>query len=152
MEHKPLVELQAIADVRFPETPAAMTRDQRLERWIGLLQADHERKLRSLHEIEHLPTASRRECRAENSPLTVAYEDPILRSAGLRSDCVGDCTEFFGLSDRQMHHAFCSCHVGARLTGQEAAERLRQLVRRDAFRRSMTPPLWLAIRRIFRVA
>jgi hypothetical protein len=152
MEHKPLVELQAIADVRFPDTQYGMSREQRRERWIDLLQADPERKLRSLHEIEHLPTASRRECRAENSPLTVAYEDPILRSAGLRSDRVGDCTEFFGLSDRQMHHAFCSCHVGASLAGYEAADRLRHVIRRDAFRRSMTPALWPAIRRMFRMA
>ena len=149
MEHKPLVELQAIADVRFLDTQYRMSREQRLERWIGLLQADPERKLRSLHEIEHLPTASRRECRAENSPLTVAYDDPILRSAGLRSDRVGDCTEFFGLSDRQMHHAFCSCHVGARLTGHQAAERLRQVMRPDAFTRSMPSALWSAIRRMF---
>lgn len=148
MEQKPLVELQAIADVRFPEK-GPLTREQRLERWIELLQADPERKLRSLHEIEHLSDASRRECRAENSPLTVAYEDPILRSTGLRSDRVGDCTDFFELSDKQMHHAFCSCHVGATLTAREAAERLRQVMRRDAFRRSLTSRLWPTLRRAF---
>jgi hypothetical protein len=152
MEHRPLVELQAIADIRFSETQAPMTREQRLERWIRLLQADPERKLRSLHEIEHLSSACRRECRAENSPLTVAYGDPILRSAGLRSDRVGDCTEFFDLSDKQMHHAFCSCHVGARLTGREAAERLRQVLRRDAFTRDLRSALWPRIRRIFQAA
>ena len=151
MEHRPLVELQAIADVRFPETASAMTREQRLERWIGLLQTDPGRKLRSLHEIEHLPTASRRQCRAENSPLAAAYDDPLLRSAGLRSDRVGDCTAFFGLSDEDMHHAFCSCHVGASLTGQEAAERLRHVVHGDAARRRMSG-LWPTIRRLFRAA
>jgi hypothetical protein len=149
MEHKPLVELQAIADIRFSETQTQMTREQRLERWIGLLQAEPERTLRSLHEIEHLSAACRRRCRAENSPLTVAYEDPILRSAGLTSDGVGDCTDFFELSDKQMHHAFCSCHVGARLSGREAAERLRQVLRRDAFTRNLGS-LWPRIRRIFR--
>jgi hypothetical protein len=55
MEHKPLIELLATADVRFSETHTPMTREQRLERWIGLLEADAERELRSLHEIEHLP-------------------------------------------------------------------------------------------------
>jgi hypothetical protein len=79
------------------------------EGWIGLLQSDPERKLRSLDEIEHLSVACRRECRADNSPLTVAYDHPILRSAGLRTDRIGDCTEFFGISDEQLHHAFCSC-------------------------------------------
>jgi hypothetical protein len=150
MEHKPLVELQAIADIRFPEAPTTMTREQRLERWIGLLQSDPERKLRSLHEIEHLSVACRRECRADNSPLTVAYEDPILRSAGLKSDRVGDCTDFFGLNDEQMHHAFCSCHVGIRLSGRDAAQRLRQGVRRDAFRNKMTSALGPVVRRLFR--
>jgi hypothetical protein len=152
MEHKPLVELQAIADVTFPETRAPMTREQRLERWIGLLHADPERQLRSLHEIEHLSVACRRQCRADNSPLTVAYEDPILRSAGLRSDRVGDCTDFFELSDEQMHHAFCSCHVGIRVTGSQAAQRLRHIARRDAFRRTVTAALWPKLRRMFRVA
>ena len=127
-----------------------MTREQRLERWIGLLKADPERTLRSLHEIEHLSAACRRECRAENSPLTVAYEDPILRSAGLTSDRVGDCTDFFELSDKQMHHAFCSCHVGAKLTGHEAAERLRHVQQRDAFKRNPASALWSTVRRLLR--
>ena len=152
MEHRPIVELQAIADVTFPETRGPMTREKRLERWIGLLQADPERKLRSLHEIEHLSVACRRECRADNSPLTVAYEDSVLRSAGLRSDRVGDCTDFFELSDDQMHHAFCSCHVGVRVSGRDAAQRLRQVIRRDAFRKKMTFALGPVIRRIFRAA
>ena len=148
MEHKPLIELQAIADVHFSEISTPMTREQRVERWIGLLQSDPERKLRSLHEIEHLSVACRRECRADNSPLTVAYDDPLLRSAGLRSDRVGDCTEFFGLSDEQMHHAFCSCHVGVKVTGSEAAQRLRHVMRRDAFRK-MTWALGPILRRLF---
>ena len=151
MEHRPLVELQAIADVRFPETATAMSREQRLERWIGLLQSDPERKLRSLHEIEHLPTADRRQCRAESSPLAVAYEDPLLRAAGLPSDRVGDCTAFFGLSDDDMHHAFCSCHVGASLTGHEAGERLRHVLHGDTFT-GRTSALWPTIRRLFRAA
>jgi hypothetical protein len=150
MEHKPLIALRAVADIRFSSTQAPMTREQRLERWIWLLEADPERKLRSLHEIEHLPAASRRQCRAESSPLTVAYEDPVLRSAGLRSDRIGDCSEFFELTDKQMHHGFCSCHVGARLTGQEAAERLRQVMHRDAFRSNPISALWSAIKRSFR--
>ena len=35
------------------------------------------------------------------------------------------------MSDKQMHPAFCSCHVGSSLTGQEAAERLRHVMRLD---------------------
>ena len=149
MEHKPFVELQAIAEVRSPDAQEWISREQRLERWIALLRADPERKLRSLNEIEHLPQASRRECRSENSPLTVAYEDPILRAAGLKSDRVGDCTDFFDLSDREMHFAFCSCHVGARLSSYEAAERLDQILQRDAWRRKLRSTLSSLFGRIF---
>jgi hypothetical protein len=148
MEHKPLLELQAIADVELAETQNSMTPEQRLDRWITVLKGHGERKLRSLHEIEHLPAATRRTCRADDSPLAVAYHDPILRSAGLKSDRVGDCTDFFALSDRQMHHAFCSCHVGAKLTGTEAAERLQQLVHPD--RRKMSFSLSRFVKSIFR--
>jgi hypothetical protein len=135
MEHKRVAELQAIADVEFIGPSVTIPRELRLTRWMELLQADPRRKLRSLHEIEHLTRSQRRECRTDNSPLTVAYEDPLLRSAGLKSDRVGDCMDFFELSDRQMHHAFCSCHVGICLTAMQAAQRLRRLVRGDNIRR-----------------
>ena len=152
MEYKPLIELQAIADVTLPDTQTSMTREQRLERWIGLLRSEPERRLRSLQEIEHLSDACRRECRADNSPLTVAYDDPALRSAGLRSDRVGDCTAFFELSDEQVHHAFCSCHVGIMMTGSEAARRLRRVMRRDAFRKKVTSALGPIVGRLFQTA
>jgi hypothetical protein len=142
MEHKPLAELQAVADVKPIETSISMSREHRLSRWIGLLKADPERKLRSLHEIEHLTPAARRECRADDSPLSVAYDDPVLRSAGLKSDRIGDCVDFFELSDRQIHHAFCSCHVGIRLSATAAAQRLRRVLRVDAFRGKVTAALW----------
>jgi hypothetical protein len=148
MEHKPLLELQAIADVELAETQNSMTPEQRRDRWITVLQGHGERKLRSLHEIEHLPAATRRTFRADDSPLAVAYQDPILRSAGLRSDRVGDCTDFFAFSDRQMHYAFCSCHVGAQLTGTEAAERLQQVAR--GMSGKMTFSLWRLVKSIFR--
>jgi hypothetical protein len=137
MEHKPLAELQAVADIEFIGPAATMTRQRRLARWIEVLEGNAERKLRSLHEIEFLSRSQRRQCRADNSPLTVAYEDPLLRAAGLRGDRVGDCTDFFELSDRQMHHAFCSCHVGISLTGMQAAQRLRHLLWGDNIRRKM---------------
>jgi hypothetical protein len=150
MEHKPLIELLATADVRFSETQTPMTREQRLERWIGLLDADGERELRSLHEIEHLSASERRACRSDDSPLSVAYNDPLLRSSGLKSDRVGDCTDFFGLTDDQMHHAFCSCHTGIKMTGAEGAARLRAVVDRHHVPHSSR--LWQVLRRVFRAA
>lgn len=130
MEHKKVVELQAIADVKPIDTPPAMNREERIERWIEVLEANPNRRLRSLYEIEYLSPAERQNCRTDNSPLSVAFEDPVLRAHGLKSDRIGDCLEFFELSDRQMHHAFCSCHVGRNFDTKHAAQRLRQILPR----------------------
>ena len=50
MEHKPLAELQTIADVKIAEPTAPMSREQRLQRWIEVLEANGNRKLRSLYQ------------------------------------------------------------------------------------------------------
>jgi hypothetical protein len=149
MEHKPLAELQAVADVEFIGSVATMPRGRRLQRWIELLEGEPGRRLRSLHEIEFLPRPQRRQCRADNSPLTVAYEDPLLRAAGLRGDRIGDCADFFELSDRQMHHAFCSCHVGISLSGMQAAQRLRHVLWGDTIRRTMREAASQWLRRLW---
>ena len=133
MEHKPVFDLQAIADIRPVDTLPPMSREQRLKRWIALLEAYRNRELRSLQQIEHLPKQERLAYRAENSPLTVAYEDPVLRAQGLNSDRVGDCVQFFEITDRQMHHAFCYCHVGRTLDANQAAQRLRSMLPRDSW-------------------
>ena len=126
MEHKPISELETIADVKRAET-VFLTREQRLERWIQALESEPERKLRSLYEVEYRPFAERREYRADNSPLSVAYEDPVLRAQGLKSDRLGDCMDFFEITEHQMHYAFCSCHVGFNFNAKQAADRLRRL-------------------------
>ena len=130
MEHKPLLELQAVADVKIAEPAPPMTREQRLERWIEVLEASATRRLRSFYEIEYLSSQGRHECRSNDSPLTVAYEDSVLRAEGLRSDRVGDCMGFFEITERQLHNAFCSCHVGATFSARDAADQLRHLVGR----------------------
>ena len=127
MEHKPLSELETIADVKRAET-VFLTREQRLERWIEALEAQPNRPLRPLYEIEYSPRDERRECRADNSPLSVAYEDPVLRAQGLQGDRLGDCIDFFSVTEHQMHYAFCSCHVGSNFKGKQAADRLRRLL------------------------
>ena len=149
MEHKSLAQLQALADVQPVEAPVGMGREQRLLRWIERLETDPERRLRALHEIEYLSHVQRRECRADDSPLSVAYADPVLRSAGLKSDCVGDCTDFFELSDDQIHHAFCSCHVGIRLSSLRAGQRLRHMLRAESFRRKVTDRLARGVQALF---
>ena len=61
MEHKPLAELQTIADVKIAEPTAPMSREQRLLRWIEVLEANGNRKLWPLYQIEYLSAEERRE-------------------------------------------------------------------------------------------
>lgn len=132
MEYKPIDQVTAVAEVTS-QPPRPMTRYERIERWIDLLEADPHRPLHALLEVEYLPAADRLRYRSEASPLTVAFEDPVLRAQGLRSDSFGDALTFFELHERQLHHAFCSCHVGMRLRAIDAAGRLRGLLRRERF-------------------
>ena len=76
MEHKPLVELQTVADL-LPETRSPMTREERLTRWAELLERDPKRKLRPLHEIEYKGPQARRAVRAEQG-VPVDLPAPIL--------------------------------------------------------------------------
>jgi hypothetical protein len=129
MEHKPLSDLGHVADF-MPEWPnVAMTRTDRLERWIELLARDPSRRLNTFHEIEHKPADARRASRVDNSPMSVAFSDPVLRADGLASDRVGDAMDFFELSEGDIHRAFCSCFYGESMRAGEVAERLKGMTR-----------------------
>ena len=65
-----------------------------------------------LRETEYRPAKEQSALRQENSPLTVALEDPVLRSAGLTNDTFGEVARFFGLSHWQLHEVVCNCHFG----------------------------------------
>jgi hypothetical protein len=60
----------------------------------------------------------------------VAYDDPLLRAAGLRGDTIGDAAEFFGLSHAQLHHLVCYCHHGLTMDPQATAAQVRGLTQR----------------------
>jgi hypothetical protein len=102
-----------------------MTRQERLQRWIELLERNPSRRLNSLGEIEYQPPAERALVRANDSPLTVAYEDPVLRTEGLASDRLGDAMKFFELTEGQAHYALCSCLSGRHMEASSFAQRLR---------------------------
>jgi hypothetical protein len=124
MEHQRLEELRRVAEVHAA-APTSMTRRERLERWAELLEKEAGRRLSTLPEIEYRPRAERAEIRSDNSPLTVAYADPVLRLQGLASDRLGDAMEFFSLTDHQVHNVLCSCLSGATMDAREAARRVR---------------------------
>ena|SRR3712207_5354020 len=121
MEHKHLDQLRSVADVQ----PKPMTRKERIERWIGLLERDPSRRLNSLGEIEFKPPAERALIREDNSPLTIAYEDPVLRADGLAGDRLGDVMRYFELSEGEAHYALCSCLGGRSMEASSFAQRLR---------------------------
>ncbi len=127
MEHKPYAEMSRVADVRADPLKPKMTRRQRLERWAEVLEQEPARELKSLEEIEWKTKAERRALRADGSPLTVAFEDPVLRAEGLASDRLGDASDFFGLSADNAHFVLCSCFHGRTMTAGEAASRVRRL-------------------------
>jgi hypothetical protein len=132
MEHKPLSELTHVADLKPTRVPV-MSKRERLDRWAELLEREPDRLLRTLDEIEWKPRAERRVMRADNSALTVAYSDPVLKTAGLPSDRFGDAVDFFQISEHDAHIVLCSCHGGESMRSDEAARRVRGI---------RSPSLW----------
>ncbi|BBD41195.1 hypothetical protein Amn_pb01860 (plasmid) [Aminobacter sp. Y103A] len=122
MKHHSIEQLQALADV------VPMTRIERLERWARLLKDQPKRRLTTLSGTEFLPHAERQTMRASGSPITVAFEDPVFRAAGLSDDSYGEAKRFFELSDRQLHNIVCHCHLGESTRGASAARRVRAAI------------------------
>lgn len=131
MEHKHLEQLRNIADVQPALPKGAMSRRERLEHWATLLEREPLRRLQSLGEIELKPRAERHSMRADNSPLTVAFSDPVLRAQGLASDQLGDAIAFFDLSESEAHYILCSCLNGRTMESAMAARRIRGIASRS---------------------
>jgi len=132
MEHRPLSELGHVADLKPSQTPV-LSKRERLDRWAELLEREPDRLLRTLDEIEWKPKAVRLAMRADGSALTVAFNDPVLRSAGLLSDRFGDAVNFFQISEHDAHIVLCSCHGGESMRSEEAVRRVRGI---------RSPSLW----------
>ena len=107
-----------------------MAKHERLERWATLLARHPERHLSSVEEIEYGTVREQQAKRADNSALSVAFADPVLREEGLESDRVGDAARFFELSHWEIHQLACSCHYGRTMSAGTAALRVRAIARR----------------------
>ena len=144
MKLKTLEELKRVAEVRPPLARDRMSKRQRLERWAEVLELAPQRYLRSLFETEYMSPRRRYALREDNSPLTVAFEDPVLRAEGLESDRYGDALKFFELSNGELHHIVCYCHNGPTMAPRAVATRVRAAAaqtERKSFVRRMIP-LW----------
>jgi hypothetical protein len=132
MKHQTLEELGSTAEVvAFGSEIGTMTRGERLERWATLLEK-HEGPLTALRRTEYLLPEQRFALRADDSPLSLAYRDPVLRAHGLASDRLGDVTTFFDLTDEEAHHLVCDCHYSGTMTGPRVAARLRACANGDS--------------------
>ena len=127
MKYKNLEQIAREADVH---PIVGMSRRERLERWAKLLAQQPERGLCAIEGTEFGTRRERRAKRADGSPITVAFEDPVLRAEGLGGDRVGDAVDFFELPERDVHHLICYCHHGHTVSAGAVAARLRPMARR----------------------
>lgn len=128
MRHQTLDQLHAVAKVHRDPTPPAMDRTQRLERWSILLERQPNRLLTALTGTEYRLSPERDVMRGDGSPISVAFEDPILRDEGLKDDTYGEAKRFFELSDDELHEIVCYCHVGETMRSSWAALSVRAAI------------------------
>jgi hypothetical protein len=124
MEHRTSAELKGYAAVIHPQE---LSKKELLERWALALERRKGFRLCTLRETEYKSLNEQIALREENSPLTVAFEDPVLRSAGLANDQFGEIARFFGLSHGQLHDVVCNCHFGETVAAEVVAARVRRL-------------------------
>jgi hypothetical protein len=127
MKHQALEQLQVVAkvDQGYPKT---MSRTERLERWAELLESNPDRRLFTLHQTEYQTSGARDVMRGDDTPISIAFKDPILREAGLKSDSYGEAKRFFELTDGQLHDVICYCHFGATVSAATAARHVRAVL------------------------
>lgn len=128
MKHQPLEQLQVVSKVDQSYPCQALSRSERLERWADLLERNPDRRLSTLHQTEYQPANMRATMRGDGSPLSVAFEDPVLRAAGLKNDSYGEAKRYFELTDEQLHEVICYCHFGATVNASVAARHIRAVL------------------------
>ena len=135
MLHQDLDELRLKADV-VPVQPERrpLTREERRERWARILD-EHDGRLAPFVRIEMYSRAARRNLRADDTPVALAYNDAILRADGLAGDTLGDACSYFELSGSQAHRLLCDCHYRGTMTGPKVAARLRSVDQGGMFQR-----------------
>lgn len=138
MRHQPIEQILATATLL--ERPATLSRRERLTRWAELLKRKGPRLLQPLKYVEFYAPPERARLRADQSPIEIAFADPVLRDAGLAGDTFGHAQTFFGLPDREAHFLLCDCHWRGRMTGDAAAKRVRAVANPNLLNR-----LWMAM-------
>jgi hypothetical protein len=126
MKHQPIHEIDGLADIAQVQGPT-LSRRERLQRWADLLNRDPHRQLKALSRVEFYAERERALLRGENTPISVAVADPVLREAGLHGDTLGDAQAFFELSAAEAHYLLCDCHFLGQMDGKGVAQRIRKV-------------------------
>lgn len=128
MKHQTIEQLQIVAEIDQAYPRQTMSRSERLERWAELLERNPDRRLSTLPQTEYQPANARAIMRGHDTPISIAFEDPVLRAAGLENDNYGEAKRFFELTDRQLHEIICYCHFGATVNAGTAARHIRAAI------------------------
>jgi len=128
MKHVVPEQLEVL-DRTDPDYPRhAMSRTERLERWVELLERNPKRRLSAFYQTEFQAAGTRDAMRAEGSALSVAFEDSYLRASGLANDSYGEAKRFFEITDHQLHRMVCYCHVGTGVSAGTTARYVRRFL------------------------
>ena len=133
MKHQPIHDIDDLANITKVEVPTLSRRD-RLRRWADLLSRDPHRPLKALSRVEFYAEHERALLRGENTPISVAAADPVLKEAGLQGDTLGDAQRFFALSAAEAHYLLCDCHIVGRMDGEGVARRIRAVAASNSAR------------------
>jgi hypothetical protein len=125
MKYNTIEQLARVAEVAVVEERRALSNNERLQRWADVLGSDPGRTFKTLRETEYRRHEERDAMRSDDSPISAAFADPILRAEGMRDDTYGEARRFFGLSERALHRIVCYCHHGAEISAQSAARVVR---------------------------
>ncbi len=136
MKKQRLDELQTIAKVSQARGNPALKR-ARLNRWADLLMRTPDRPLKAISMIELHDAAHQLRLRADNTPMALAYADPVFRAEGLKGDTLGDAQTFFGMSRRDTHNLLCTCRYGSGMSGRLVAQRLARLASPSLLKRTL---------------
>ena len=126
MKYQSLEQIALEADVH---PGATMSRRERLERWVELLERQPVRRLSTIEGTEFGSRREREAKRSDHSPLHRGIRRP--KAAGLRGDRVGDAVEFFDLSHGEVHRLVCYCHHGRTVSSGTVAARVRMMARQN---------------------
>ena len=126
MEYRTRDDISPVSQVLQPAS-LRLSRSEKLLRWAAALDSLAGQPLQALRRLEFLDRHERPGVREDNSPLTVAWKDPVLQAEGLGSDQLGDAQQFFELTDDLVHDLLCDCHFHGTLTATLVSARLRAM-------------------------